>query len=144
MQDSNIAWSTDADNLYGDFYAVNYNNIPAYRGGNTTDLPLDQSEHFMVWMRPGGKKGVEKLFGQINTAIPAGTTVEVQVTNRYNTYGWSGRKAIILTTNSWVGGKNMFLPILYLVVSGLSFLTALGFFLGYDAGKFYGFERFAK
>jgi len=89
----------------------------------------------MVWQRPGGQSPLmEKLYGRIDTSISAGTTVSVTVDNRYNTYAFSGSKRIILTTNSWMGGRNTFLPIAYLVVSGLSFLVALAFFLGYDLG----------
>lgn len=88
----------------------------------------------MVWQRPGGFSPVQKLYGHIDAVIPAGTTLTLTVANRYNTYGFNGAKKLIITTNSWVGGKNIFLPIVYLVVAGLCYVTALAFFLGYDAG----------
>jgi hypothetical protein len=105
-----------------------------YRGGNTTTLPLNEAQHWMVWQRPGGQSPVQKLYGSIQTAIPKGTIVNVTVANRYNTYAFGGSKTLILTTNSWVGGRNMVLPIAYLVLAGLCYVAALAFFMGYDLG----------
>jgi hypothetical protein len=133
VDSSSIAWAADAEHLYGDVAAVNYNAEAASRGGNTSALALNQNQHWMVWMRPGGKRGVQKLYGRVDAPLPAGATVRVTVANRYNTYGFGGAKRIILTTNSWVGGRNIFLPAIYLAASGLSFATAAFFFLAYDA-----------
>jgi hypothetical protein len=134
IDDTNIAWSADRDHLYGDVMPINYNTDPALRGGNTTTVPLNQNEHWMVWLRPGGKNIVQKLYGQIDTAIPEGSSVTLTVSNKYNTYQYGGAKRVILTTNSWVGGRNLVLPIIYLIMSALCYLGALFFFVGYDLG----------
>ena len=42
----------------------------------------------------------------------------------------------MLSTNSWMGGKNLFLGVAYLVVGGLSFLTALSFLVAHYTGCF--------
>lgn len=60
--------------------------------------------------------------------------VTVDVVNRFNTYEFEGSKTVILTTNSWVGGKNNFMGAAYLVTGGLCFIIALAFFLAYNAG----------
>ena len=60
--------------------------------------------------------------------------MQLTVANRYNTYSFGGSKRVILTTNSWIGGRNLVLPIVYLIVGGLCYLTALGFFIGFDLG----------
>ncbi len=70
-QDSDIAWHYDRDHLYGHHLASNYN-LPPNRGGNTTTTFIDESQHFMVWMRPSVHSDVRKLYGVINTDIPAG------------------------------------------------------------------------
>ncbi|GAB4818473.1 hypothetical protein N2152v2_005519 [Parachlorella kessleri] len=134
LDESNLAWPSDQEHLYGDVTAFNYNTDPNLRGGNTTTLPLDQSQHWMVWMKPGGGPAVYKMYAQINTQIPAGSTVRIRVANRYNTYDFGGSKSIILTTNSWVGGRNNFLGALWITIGGLSLLVALAFFLAYNAG----------
>lgn len=66
--------------------------------------------------------------------LPAGSNVTVTIQNRYNTYEFGGSKSVLLTTNSWVGGRNNFLGAAYITVGGLCFLTALAFFLAYNAG----------
>jgi hypothetical protein len=140
VDDSSIAWSSDADHLYGPVAAVNYNpaDAAALRGGNTTFQVLNQNQHWMVrwqgcrhvargwhrsyaacagrlcarpesegtdlgcfscctpfpqvWMRPHSQVAVQKLYGQINTPIEAGTQLTIEVQNRYNTYEYAGAK----------------------------------------------------
>ena len=41
---------------------------------------------------------------------------------------------IVVTTNSWVGGKNLFLGIIYLVVGGLALIASLAFLAAYHGG----------
>lgn len=72
MQDSDIAWHYDRDHLYGHYLSQNYNNVPAFRGGNTTTTFIDESQHFMVWMRPDVHSSVRKLYGVINQDILGG------------------------------------------------------------------------
>ena len=64
----------------------------------------------------------------------AGTVVTLRVQNRYNTYNFGGEKFVVLSTNSWMGGKNNFLGIVYLVLGGLAWLIAFGFFFAYFTG----------
>jgi hypothetical protein len=134
IDESNLAWSFDRNHLYGAVQPVNYNTYPAQRGGNTSVVDINQNEHLMVWLRPGAKPTIRKLWGRINTPIAAGTVLTVTVQNRYDTYRWGGAKRLVLTTNSWVGGKNLFLGVVYLVVAGLAFISALGFLICYHLG----------
>lgn len=64
----------------------------------------------------------------------AGTVVTLNVQNRYNLYDFGGQKSLVLATESWMGGKNNFLGILYIVLGGLAWLISFGFFLGYYSG----------
>lgn len=47
-QESNLAWSSDQNHLYGPVQAENYNVDPDFRGGATTTQPLNQAQHWMV------------------------------------------------------------------------------------------------
>lgn len=56
VDDSDIAWSSDANHLYGPVAPENFNPAGGYpRGGNTTDLVLNQNQHWMV--RGCGRSG---------------------------------------------------------------------------------------
>lgn len=45
--------------------------------------------------------------------------------SRYNIYGFGGRKYIILSTASWLGGRNDFLGIAFLCVGGACFVFSV-------------------
>ena len=142
IDDSSIAWASDAEHLYGNVTSVNYNEQVQYRGGNTTRYPLNEDQHWMVWQRPAGHKLTNKLYGTIYSDIPKGTNMTLTVTNRYNTYSFNGSKTILLTTNSWAGGRNFVLPILYMICAGLSYCAAGLFFLT-QHGNCFGIKRIA-
>ena len=74
LQESNIAWSSDHTQLYGDYTPTNFNlaQYPQYRGGGTITGSVRNDEHFLVWMRPGAARTVRKLYGRMNSNIPAG------------------------------------------------------------------------
>lgn len=38
-------------------------------------------------------------------------------------------KTVLISNTSWLGGRNLFLPILYIVVGGLSIITAILFLI---------------
>lgn len=135
LDDSNIAWESDADYLYGNFPAQNYNNISEYRGGGTTgEVPLNKAQNWMVWMRPSGQATLSKPYGTIDQKLEKGTKLVVTVTNRYNTYGFSGDKYIILTTNSWVGGRNEVMGWVYVGAACMCYALALYLMLGWGVG----------
>lgn len=57
--------------------------------------PVRDNEHFIVWMRTAALPAFRKLWGRIQTDIPAGTTIRVDINNRYNSYRFGGKKKVM-------------------------------------------------
>lgn len=123
-----IAWEWDRKYLYGDFNATNFN-PPERRFGGTIKETLDEDEAFMVWMRVAAAPNARKLYGRIRQDIPEGSVLTFTATNNYNTYEFTGKKYIIISTANWTGGRNIITGIVYIVVGCLAAVSALSFFL---------------
>lgn len=54
----------------------------------------------------------------------------------YHVRGFSGRKKVVLSNVSWMGGKNEFLGIAYLVIGSLCLLMSLVMLIVYAKFKF--------
>eukprot|EP00803_Ostreobium_quekettii_P001151 evm.model.scf_354.4 EVM.evm.TU.scf_354.4 scf_354:24385-27447(-) len=120
-----ISWEWDRKYLYGDFETTNFNTIPEYRGGMSIDGLVSNESRFHTWMRVAATPNVRKLYGEINRDLSAGDQVNFTVLNRYNTYGFDGKKYIILSNMNWTGGRNILLGVVYMTVGGLSAMVSM-------------------
>uniref|UniRef100_A0A6G1S8E4 Cell cycle control protein 50A n=1 Tax=Aceria tosichella TaxID=561515 RepID=A0A6G1S8E4_9ACAR len=96
-----------------------------------------QHEHLIVWMRTAALPTFRKLWATVNIkatfsprdsdALPSG---KYSLTLQYNypVTTFQGRKRFILSNTSWLGGKNHFLGIAYIVVGSICFILS-AFFL---------------
>jgi len=82
-------------------------------------------------MRTAALPTFRKLYGRIEQDLQANDVITVTLQNNYNTYSFSGKKMLVLSTTSWIGGKNDFLGIAYLTVGGFCFFLAMLFTLIY-------------
>lgn len=85
-------------------------------------------EEFIVWMRTAGLPTFKKLNRQIlSTNFNAGDVISIRIFNNFDTYSFGGEKWVVLSTASWIGGKNDFLGWAYISVGILSFGLAVIF-----------------
>lgn len=107
--------------------ATNLNTVASLRGGGTLEGPVGQAPQLWVWSRVAAQPGLTKPFAVINTRLAKGCRLRLEVANRYNSYAWGGQKAVLLSTASWAAStRNLFLPVLYLVMAGGCGVSALG------------------
>ncbi|XP_016432599.1 ALA-interacting subunit 1-like [Nicotiana tabacum] len=127
-----ISWKSDRDHKFGkDVFPSNFQNGTLIGGGSLTNVSLSEQEDLIVWMRTAALPTFRKLYGKIERDLMEGEIINVTLQNNYNTYSFDGKKKLVLSTTSWIGGKNDFLGIAYLTVGGLCFFLALAFMIVY-------------
>ncbi|XP_010270722.1 PREDICTED: ALA-interacting subunit 1-like [Nelumbo nucifera] len=129
----NIAWKSDQDSKFGsDVFPKNFQNGSLIGGAKLDDKkPLSEQEDLIVWMRTAALPTFRKLYGKIEVDLEAKQVITVVIQNNYNTYSFGGKKKLVLSTTTWIGGKNDFLGIAYLTVGGMCLFFAISFILVY-------------
>nr|CAB3460899.1 unnamed protein product [Digitaria exilis] len=129
----NIAWDSDKSKKFGsDVYPHNFQNGGLIGGAKLNEkLPLSEQEDLIVWMRTAALPTFRKLYGRIETDIMANDEISVVIQNNYNTYSFGGTKALVLSTTSWIGGRNNFIGVAYVAIGGICLFLAMGFVVLY-------------
>uniref|UniRef100_A0A672MNZ4 Cell cycle control protein n=1 Tax=Sinocyclocheilus grahami TaxID=75366 RepID=A0A672MNZ4_SINGR len=98
------------------------------------------NQDFLVWMRRAALPQFRKLYRRITdgdyaAGLPAGN-YSLKVHYNYPVLSFDGRKKVVFSNVSWMGGKNDFLGIAYLVVGSLCVVMSVVMLVVYAKFKF--------
>jgi hypothetical protein len=119
LKKKGIAWSSDLDHKFKN---------PGTDAPGIRVISNFEDEDFIVWMRTAGLPTFKKLYRIIKVDLQPGNYT-VQIQNNYPTSKFDGKKYVVLSTVSWLGGKNPFLGIAYIVVGSLCIILGILFAL---------------
>jgi len=118
LRKDGIAWKSDRD--------MKFKNPNANTPGIRT-IPDFQDEDFIVWMRTAGLPDFKKLYRIIDTDMDGVYTV--QIDSNYPVASFGGKKFVVFSTTTWIGGKNTFLGYAYIVVGIICAVQGVVFLL---------------
>ncbi|KAJ3929574.1 MAG: cell cycle control protein [Lentinula lateritia] len=98
-----------------------------FPNGYTTDnIPnLAADEHFQNWMRTAGLPTFSKLYGRNDQDTMEKGRYLITVGLNFPVRPYKGTKSIVISTVSWIGGKNPFLGWAYVAAAALFMLVAV-------------------
>lgn len=118
LRKNGIAWDSDKNKKF--------KNPPIDAAGIRT-VPNFEDEDFIVWMRTAGLPDFKKLYRIIDVDLEANANYTVQVRSYFPVESFSGKKHVVLSTTTWIGGKNPFLGYAYIVVGAICFVLGIVF-----------------
>jgi len=116
MTHEGVAWEADIKHKF--------KNPPENSVGIRT-IPNFKDPDFAVWMRTAALPTFQKLYRVINEDLKGDYKVYIQ--NSFDVESFDGHKYVVLSTTSWLGGKNPFLGYVYIVGGSVCVLIALLF-----------------
>eukprot|EP00484_Ammonia_sp_Unknown_P001373 CAMPEP_0197021694 /NCGR_PEP_ID=MMETSP1384-20130603/2636_1 /TAXON_ID=29189 /ORGANISM="Ammonia sp." /LENGTH=395 /DNA_ID=CAMNT_0042449583 /DNA_START=44 /DNA_END=1231 /DNA_ORIENTATION=- len=127
---SDIAWKSDIKGKFEETQQIDgeTTDVNTLQNWQNVTLPNTGDQDFIVWMRTAATSKFTKLHRIIRgQALKKGDILQVSIRNYFNVNSFQGSKALVITTNSELGGKNHVLGIAYMVMGSLCLLTAVCF-----------------
>ncbi|KAM7376000.1 hypothetical protein PAMP_005753 [Pampus punctatissimus] len=98
------------------------------------------NQDFLVWMRRAALPDFSKLYRRITEGdyaegLPAGN-YSLEIAYNYPVLSFDGRKKVVFSNVSWMGGKNEFLGIAYLVIGSMCVVMSIVMLIVYAKFKF--------
>ncbi|CAJ0847285.1 6851_t:CDS:2 [Entrophospora sp. SA101] len=133
---SGIAWPSDRQKYGKTTYEYSKirpppNWVDRYPNGTYTDEypppDLSNDEPFQVWMRTAGLPNFRKLYGKNEIEPLKAGTYEVLIEYKFPVTRYGGTKSFVISTVSFLGGKNPFLGYAYIGVGILCILLGCVF-----------------
>ncbi|KAL7751490.1 alkylphosphocholine resistance protein lem3 [Sorochytrium milnesiophthora] len=129
-----IAWPSDSAKYGRPSYPLDPNQyIPpdswqTRYGSRYTDWPnLAGDERFQVWMRTAGLPNFRKLYGRNDDTDLKKGVYQIRIEDNFNVKDFGGTKSIVISTVSFLGGKNSFLGYAYIIVGVICVVLAAVF-----------------
>uniref|UniRef100_A0A8D0CBH7 Cell cycle control protein n=1 Tax=Salvator merianae TaxID=96440 RepID=A0A8D0CBH7_SALMN len=103
---------------------------PVYELDSDPDNNGFINEDFIVWMRTAALPSFRKLYrlierkDNLHPTLPIGN-YSLEIEYNFPVHSFDGRKRMILSTISWMGGKNPFLGIAYITVGSICFFLGV-------------------
>ncbi|KAK0483274.1 cell cycle control protein [Armillaria novae-zelandiae] len=93
---------------------------------DTSQLPnLKEDLHFQNWMRTAGLPTFTKLYGRNDADTMVAGRYQIVIGLNFPVLPYKGTKSVVITTVSWIGGKNPFLGWAYVAAAALFVLLAV-------------------
>ncbi len=131
-----IAWPSDSRRYGKTSYTLDQIRPPPFwaksdlvdSDGKYKSIPdLNTDERFQVWMRVAGLPTFRKPYGKHQGSIPSGSYTVLIDAKNFEVKSYGGTKALVISTTSWMGGKNPALGIIYTVTGTVFLLFAILF-----------------
>ena len=132
IDDTDIAW--DLDKKYNFANMLENPNWASVQWHDVTD------QHFIVWMRISAFPNFRKLYGQVHEGLKKGK-YKLRIENNYGVEQFVGHKYFVITTMNFLGGKNYFLGICYIVVGVFCIVGGVIFLIAYYSKNGFSIQK---